>query len=136
MPRGQRRYWLLRTVSAASLCLALCGSPASAQQKFSFDLPEQPLSASLKEYARVSGQQIIFTEDLVWGYVSKPLHGSLSAADALNQLLTGTDLFVEHTARGAVMIRRRLPGEQPIAERSGPARRRTTTRPNRSPLPA
>ena len=33
MPRGQRRYWLLRTVSAASLCLALCAGPASAQQK-------------------------------------------------------------------------------------------------------
>jgi iron complex outermembrane receptor protein len=114
MPRGQRRYWLLRTVSAASLCLALCAGPASAQQKFTFDLPEQQLSASLKEYARVSGQQIIFTEDLVWGYLSKPLHGSFNAADALNALLAGTDLFVEHTARGAVMIRRRLPGEPPI----------------------
>ncbi len=114
MPRGQRRYWLLRTVSAASLCLALCSHPASAQQKFTFDLPEQQLSASLKEYARVSGLQIIFTEDLVWGYVSKPLHGSFNATDALNALLAGTDLFVEHTARGAVMVRRRLPGEQPI----------------------
>jgi TonB-dependent receptor len=92
----------------------LCAQPASAQQKFTFDLPEQQLSASLKEYARVSGLQIIFTEDLVWGYVSKPLHGSFNAADALNALLAGTDLFVEHTARGAVMVRRRLPGEQPI----------------------
>src|SRR5690348_18081113 len=109
MPRGQRRYWLLRTVSAASLCLALC-APASAQQKFTFDLPEQQLSTSLKEYARVSGQQIIFTEDLVWGDISKPLHGSFSTAYALNALLAGTDLFVEHTTRGAVMVRRRLPG--------------------------
>ncbi len=122
MPRGQRRYWLLRTASAASLCLALCGSPALAQQKFSFDFPEQPLSSALKEYARVSGQQIIFTEDLVWGYVSKPLHGSFSATDALNRLLAGTDLFVEQTTTtGAVMIRRRAPGEAPRHVQESPA---------------
>jgi TonB-dependent receptor len=120
MPRGQRRYWLLRTASAASLCLALCGSPALAQQKFSFDFPEQPLSAALKEYARVSGQQIIFTEDLVWGYVSKPLHGVFNAPDALTQLLADTDLFVEQTARGAVMIRRRMPGEAPRRVQAAP----------------
>jgi TonB-dependent receptor len=88
-------------------CIALWnnGALAQQQQKYSFDLPQQPLSASLKEYARVSGQQIIFTEDLVWGYTGKPLHGYLSASDALNQLLTGTGLFVEHTSAG-VMIRR------------------------------
>src|SRR5471030_223549 len=51
------------------------------------------------------GQQIIFTEDLVLGYVGKPLHGYLSASDALSQLLAGTGLFVEHTSAG-VMIRR------------------------------
>lgn len=110
MPKGQRRYWLLQTASAASLCLFLCGSPVQAQQKFAFDLPAQPLSASLKEYARVSGQQIIFTEDLVGDYVSKPLHGQFSAADALNELLSGTDLFMEHS-KGAVMIRRRGPDQ-------------------------
>ena len=78
MPRGKSRYGLLRTVSAASLYIALCsGSALAQQQKFVFDLPQQPLSASLKEYARVSGQQIIFTEDLVLGYTGKPLHGTL-----------------------------------------------------------
>lgn len=121
MPRGQRRYWLLRTASAASLCLALCGSPALAQPKYSFDFPEQPLSASLKEYARVSGQQIIFTEDLVWGYVSKPLHGSFNATDALNRLLAGTDLFVEQSTAGAVMIRRHIAGEEPRHVQESPA---------------
>ena len=109
MRRGVRRCWLLRTVSASALCVALWGGNAHAQPpppKYSFDLPAQPLSNSLKEYARVSGQQIIFTEDLVLGYVAKPLHGTLSAGDALTQLLDGTGLFVEHTTTGAVMIRR------------------------------
>ena len=87
MPRGQRRYWLLRTASAASLCVALCGSPALAQQKYNFDFPQQPLSAALKDMPGFRAQQIIFTEDIVWGYVSKPLHGAFSAPDALTQLL-------------------------------------------------
>jgi iron complex outermembrane recepter protein len=109
MRRGVRRCWLLRTVSVSSLCIALWSGGAFAQppqQKYSFDLPAQPLSDSLKEYARVSGQQIIFTEDLVWGTVAKPLHATLTAGDALNRLLEGTGLFVEHTTTGAVMIRR------------------------------
>ncbi|HEU4548629.1 MAG TPA: TonB-dependent receptor [Rhizomicrobium sp.] len=109
MRRGRSRLWLLRTVSAGSLSVALWSGSAAAQQSartYNFDLPQQPLSASLKEYARVSGQQIIFTEDLVLGYQGKPLHGQLSAAEALDELLAGTDLFVEHTATGAVMIRR------------------------------
>ena len=130
MRRGVRRCWLLRTVSVGSLCIALWSGDALAQQsKYSFDLPSQPLSDSLKEYARVSGQQIIFTEDLVLGYVAKPLHGTLTAGDALNQLLDGTGLFVEHTTTGAVMIRRVTraaakpvtpPPERPIQAASEP----------------
>ena len=116
MLRGGSRCWLLRTVSAGSLCLALSGAAFAQPQTYSFDLPQQPLSASLKEYARVSGQQIIFTEDLVWGYVGKPLHGRLSAADALKALLDGTDLIVDHTSAGAVMIRREArPAPEPPA---------------------
>jgi len=62
MRSGPSRHWLLRTVSVGSLCVALwSGSALAEQQKYSFDLPQQPLSDALKEYARVSGQQIIFT---------------------------------------------------------------------------
>ncbi|MCP5412467.1 MAG: TonB-dependent receptor [Alphaproteobacteria bacterium] len=94
-------------MSVGGLYLVLCGgADAQQQQTFYFDLPQQPLSASLKEYARVSGQQIIFTEDLVLGYRGHPIQGRLSADQALRELLAGTDLFVEHTATGAVMIRR------------------------------
>src|SRR6185369_9397145 len=107
MLRGVKRCRLLQTAAVGSLCLVLWHSNAFAQdKKYDFELPQQPLSDSLKEYARVSGQQIIFTEDLVWGYVGKTLHGTLTATEALDQLLQGTGLFVEHTTAGAVMIRR------------------------------
>ena len=121
MRGGKSRHWLLRTVSVGGLYVALWSSGAAAQQPvFDFDLPQQPLSAALKEYARVSGQQIIFTEDLVWGYFGKPLYGRLSAADALDKLLAGTGLFVEHTATGAVMIRRSGPAEPATPRASAP----------------
>jgi iron complex outermembrane receptor protein len=107
MPRGKARHWLLRTVSACGLYIALGSVGALAQQQeYAFDLPQQPLSAALKEYARLSGQQIIFTEDLVNNLVSKPLHATLSANDALAQLLEGTGLFVEYSPTGALMIHR------------------------------
>jgi iron complex outermembrane receptor protein len=122
MLRGERRCRLLRTAAVGSLCFVLWNGSALAQEKkYQFELPQQPLSDSLKEYARVSGQQIIFTEDLVLGYVGKPLHGTLTAAEALNQLLQGTGLFVEHTAADAVMIRReRRAGEVPSGPTAGP----------------
>jgi len=116
MLRGVKRCRLLQTAAVGSLCFVLWNGNAFAQEKkYDFELPQQPLSDSLKEYARVSGQQIIFTEDLVWGYVGKTLHGTLTATEALDQLLQGTGLFVEHTTAGAVMIRReRRAGESSI----------------------
>ena len=108
MRRGDRRGWLLRTVSIGSLCVVLLGGSAIAQPQktFVFDLPAQPLSDALKEYARLSGQQIIFTEALVRGYAARSVHGTLTADDALTQLLEGTGLFAEHVSAGAVMVRR------------------------------
>ena len=138
MKRGEARCWLLRTVSVGTLCVALCAAPALGQgqtrvqnqgqgpeKKFTFDLPQLPLSESLKEYARVSGQQIIFTEDLVWGAQSRPLHGSFSADEALTRLLQGTGLSVEHSGAG-ILVRREQHAEVP----------REAPRPPPSPPPA
>jgi outer membrane receptor protein involved in Fe transport len=95
------------TVSTAGLCVGAANGGAQAQdQTFVFDMPQQSLSASLRDYARVSGQQIIFTDDLVAGYTGKPLHGAYSPAAALSQLLAGTGLIAERSSLGALMIRR------------------------------
>ena len=108
MPKKNSLRSLLRTTaSVGSLCVVLCGLPALAQgQTYTFDIPQQSLSASLRDYARVSGQQIIFTNDLVAGYTGKALHGSYSPGEALSQLLAGTGLTVERSSSGALMIRR------------------------------
>ena len=96
---GFRCACLLGGVSAAAV---ICGQAQA--QNYSFDIPAQPLSASLREYAHVSGQQIIFTNDLVAGYTGRPLHGSYNPDEALSQLLSGTGLVVERSPSGVLMI--------------------------------
>jgi len=86
--------------------LALPNTAVHAQdQIYDFEIHEEPLSASLQEFAHISGRQIIFTEDLVAGVMAKPLHGRFDAEDALSQLLAGTGLTVEHANSGALMVR-------------------------------
>src|SRR6185503_17656186 len=109
---------LRRAVIAASVCVALevVSLPARAQT-YSFDLPSQSLSASLREYARISSQQIIFTETLVAGKTAPALHGSYGPSQALSLLLAGSGLTVERSIFGAAMIRKERAAE---ASRSSP----------------
>src|SRR6185312_3161080 len=101
-----RRSLLHSTALVGSLYATLWGGAALAQaQTYSFDIPSEPLSAALRDYARVSGQQIIFTDDLVAGKRAAALHGTYSADDALAHLLTGTTLVVDRASNGAIMVR-------------------------------
>src|SRR5258706_9064002 len=99
-----RQKFLRGSALVGSLCIALWSSVALAQT-YSFDIPPEPLSVALRDYARVSGQQIIFTNDLVSGKRAPALHGTYSADDALAHLLSGTTLVVERSPTGAIMVR-------------------------------
>jgi iron complex outermembrane receptor protein len=93
-------------VLAGSFCVSVCGTQARAQaQIYTFDIPQQSLAASLRDYANASGQQIIFTSDLVAGKGAPSLRGRYSTDEALSILLSGTGLVVERSSAGALMIR-------------------------------
>lgn len=85
----------------------VASAATSQTESFHFDIDTQNMSAALREYARISGQQIIFTEDVVAGIEATPLLGDFTAVVALNRLLAGTDLVIELSPSGALMIRRR-----------------------------
>ncbi|HEY2071605.1 MAG TPA: TonB-dependent receptor [Rhizomicrobium sp.] len=87
--------------------MLLSGHAIAQSQTYSFDIPAEPLSVALRDFARVSGQQIIFTDDLVAGKNAPGLHGDFSPEAALSQLLAGTNLVVERGPSGAVMVRRK-----------------------------
>jgi iron complex outermembrane recepter protein len=110
---------------SVSMVALVCGRANA--QTFTFDIPAESLSASLHEYARISGKQIVFTNDLVAGYTSRALHGSYDPSEALSQLLAGTGLSAERSASGALMIRRDRhaaddqPATSPVAGQVGEA---------------
>jgi len=96
-----------RIALASVLSIVLGSTAAFAQARtFHFDIPERTLSQALREFGRVSGQEIIFTEDLVVGVHAAPLRGDFTADSALERLLKGTGLSAERSASGALMIRR------------------------------
>jgi outer membrane receptor protein involved in Fe transport len=108
---------------AAALLAATAGilgaSSASAQGRvFHFDIARQPLSQALRSYARICGEDVIFTEAVVAGAGTTSLVGDFTAEDALSRLLAGTPLVVQRSPSGALMIRRRAETSTGTEQRS------------------
>lgn len=102
---ARRRSLLGASAVAIGLALAVSGGGYAAQERVAtYDIQEQSLADALREYGRVSGIQIIFTEDLVRDRRSPAVHGAYSSSDALDLILAETDLEARRTAGGAVMI--------------------------------
>ncbi len=87
--------------------LILAPAPAMAQQA-RYEIPDMPLSRALQEFGRQSGKQIIFTEALVRGKRAPKVSGRFTAEQVLDRLLQNSNLAVERTPSGAVMI---VPGK-------------------------
>lgn len=95
----------LAGIGAALLILA--PAPAMAQQ-LRYEIAGMPLSQALQEFGRQSGKQIIFTEALVRGKRAPKVSGRFTAEQVLDRLLQNSDLAVERTPSGAIMI---IPGK-------------------------
>ena len=76
-------------------------------RSYHFDISNQTLSQALRTYGEVSGEEIIFTEDVVAGLAGATLKGDFTAEAALRKLLEGTGLIAERAPSGALMILRR-----------------------------
>jgi iron complex outermembrane receptor protein len=105
---GASRVSITVAAILASTAGAFGASAAAAHgQLFHFDITPEPLSQALRTYAQVCGQDVIFTESVVAGARATSLVGDFTADDALSHLLAGTQLVVERSPSGALMIRRR-----------------------------
>ncbi|MBS7544134.1 TonB-dependent siderophore receptor [Ancylobacter oerskovii] len=84
-------------MSSALIAVPLTVTPARAQgaavaARTNFDIPAQPLSRALIAFSHAAGLQLFFDAGLVRGKNSPGVRGSLTHAEALNQLLAGSGL--------------------------------------------
>ncbi|MGB7410906.1 MAG: TonB-dependent receptor [Sphingopyxis granuli] len=103
--RGFYTHSLALRALAVSLAAVAVVQPAYAQeQTYSLDIPAQDLDSALKEFARVSGQQVVFKSQDARGKTAPALKGTYSAREALDALLRGSGLIVERGQSGLFLI--------------------------------
>lgn len=77
---------------------------AQSSPAFHFDMPTQSLDRALRQVARKTGVQIMFSSADVAGLTAPKITGDMTAEDAVRRLLAGTNLVAEKSA-SAIIIR-------------------------------
>ncbi|RDD92953.1 TonB-dependent siderophore receptor [Paracoccus pantotrophus] len=97
---------LASTTFVASGYAAIAQAPQAVQQErmVAFDLPAQPLAASLTGFVRSTGIKLAYPAALTRGRSAPPQRGSYSPAEALDRLLAGSGLSWRFTGANAVAI--------------------------------
>ncbi|HEX6859064.1 MAG TPA: TonB-dependent receptor [Caulobacteraceae bacterium] len=91
----------------AAMALAVAATPAMAQsQVATIDIQSQPMSSALKELARQSGVNLLFSQDAVKGLNAPAVQTEATPEDAARLLLAGTNLSVARDSTGALIIQR------------------------------
>ena len=97
-------------LSVILLSLLVCAGAAaapSADRPIQIDLPAGLLQQAVEHLADITRLQILYDPDLLRGQVTRGLHGTLTAAKALEQLLAHTDITFVFTASDAVALHAR-----------------------------
>lgn len=91
---------------ACSLSLAVFAQD-SVRTPVNIDIPSGDLLRSLQTLTRQSGAELVYREDILSGLKAEAVRGSLTAEQALEKLLEGTDFTSRRDPSGALMIIRR-----------------------------
>jgi len=91
----------------ASLALLALSAIAAAPAKKNYHIAPGQAADALNDFSQQSGEQIVYPVDALRGVQTNAVNGELSARDALEQLVAGTDLVVvQDAATGALGLRR------------------------------
>jgi outer membrane receptor protein involved in Fe transport len=91
-------------VSGAYAWIALLFVGVASAQEHYFDIPAESAAASIPEFARQAGVQIVAPGDLA-GTATAALKGRLETRDALQRLLAGTDLVIAADDGSVIALR-------------------------------
>lgn len=78
---------------------------SAAGSTYQFSMPKQRADISLIEYARVTGQDVLFPYDLVRQYQTNELVGEYTASEAIDLLLEDTWLKAVRSRTGNLLVR-------------------------------
>ena len=95
---------------------------AQAGRTATFDIPSQPLAQALTAFGRQSGMQIAVDTAAVAGKTSGSVSGTMTAEQALRQLLAGSGLTYQFTSANAVTVAGAAPGPGSSAVQLDPVR--------------
>ena len=80
------------------------GQTELAQSRLNFDIAGQSLETALDEFITVSGWQLGYPTRLVKGVTTRGVTGSMSAQEAISQLLAGSGLVANISAPGVATL--------------------------------
>lgn len=102
--------WLRRFRAATllvSLTLSTFSAFAAEPAKKSYAIPAGAAAAAISAFSEQSGEQIVYPVDIVRGVRTNAVRGDLTAREALEQLIAGTNLVVvQDASTGALGLRR------------------------------
>lgn len=107
MTLKQRRGTFLLSTLVGGVFFRAGDTAYAADPTYRFDIPPETLSQALTDFSQAAALQIIYSESIVKGRKTPGLHGSYTAAEALDTLLAGTDLRVDVNSSGVLMVRAR-----------------------------
>jgi TonB-dependent receptor len=99
------RAYTYLLASAALVCGAVPSANAMAQVR-RFDVPAQPASSGIPQFARQAGIEILVPASMVDGVSTNRVQGTMDLAAGLRVLLAGTDLVPVITGSSVVLHRR------------------------------
>lgn len=126
MQSGVRAGWIAIMAVASSALVELSVAEA-APPIYDFNIPSGDLGDALRTLGTTADTQILFSPDVVRGRRNPPLQGRLSINQAMDSLLSNTELTFKRTSTNVILIAQAEPAETPRpAPKRAPAVERST----------